>query len=67
MDKPKHNNFPFRITNVIESTSFVAGYVFIAILIANSVFEGFKQFYLMLMAVGFVAICPFLIWLQSRK
>ena len=67
MDKPKHSNFPIRITNVIESTSFFAGYTIMAILIANSVFKEFKQSYLMLMAVGFVAICLFMIWLHYRK
>ena len=56
MDKPKHKYFPFRITNVIDSTSLFAGYAIMAILIANSLSKDFKNIYLMLMAVGFVIL-----------
>ena len=67
MEHSKRKTIPFRITDVLEASSFFTGYVIVAVLVANSVFEGFKQSYLMLMAVGFVAICLIMIWLHHRK
>ena len=67
MDKSKHNNFPFRVTNVIEATSFFVGYVIVTILMANSVFYETKHTYILIMLIGFVFICLAKIWLHKGK